>query len=93
MRVVRHQLEVERHGAPAIVHRVESLTVSGLGDAQLREHAKWIATKDEKVNRAERAIAEGIKFLRRPNLAPFLQLLQRPSAKEAFWRFLKQLPE
>lgn len=72
---------------------IESLVVTGLSDAQLRDHAKWIGAKDEKIARAERAIAEGIKFLRRPNLAPFVQLLNRPSDRQAFSRLLGLLTD
>ena len=72
---------------------IESLVVAGLSDAQLRDHAKWIGAKDEKIARAERAIAEGIKFLRRPNLAPFVRLLNRPSDRQAFSRLLGLLTD
>ncbi len=72
---------------------IESLTVTGLSDAQLRDHARWIATKDEKLGRAERAIGEGIKFLRRPNLSPFMQLLDHASDRQALSRLLRLLPE
>lgn len=72
---------------------IESLTVAGLSDAQLRDHARWIGSKDEKIARAERAIAEGVKFLRRPNLTPFMQLLDHRSDRQAFSRLLGLLSD
>lgn len=57
------------------IKTIQGLFLPDLGDRDLREHARWVAGIDEKLKRAEHAINEGRRFLKKSNLQQFKSIL------------------
>jgi hypothetical protein len=87
---LRQLLVIETHEE---LKTFRELDIDSLTHNDLRRWAKWIASNDARLERADAAIAAGRELLTEDNLAPFFRFLTDNADTKEYWRYLASLSE